>query len=125
MTVPPPDQPDAPLPVTLIPGSKLEPVRHRLPDRRSHTLMDFEHGGIRYTAGVGHFETGEPAEIFLNAAKHGTAAAVNAQDAAIAASLLLQHGCSLETLRNALTRNGDGSPSGPLARALDLLEAGQ
>jgi hypothetical protein len=43
-------------------------------------------------------------------------------DAAIAASPLLQHGCELETLRRALTRNGDGSASGPLAHVLDLLQ---
>ena len=45
----------------------------------------------------------------------------NSNDAATAASLLLQHGCPIDTLRQALTRNGDGSGSGPLARALDLL----
>jgi hypothetical protein len=45
---------------------------------------------------------------------------VNARDAAVAASLLLQHGCCVHTLRKALTRNSDGSASGPLARALDL-----
>jgi ribonucleoside-diphosphate reductase alpha chain len=46
---------------------------------------------------------------------------VNARDAAVAASLLLQHGCPVDTLRRALTRNSDGSASGPLAHALDLL----
>ena len=46
---------------------------------------------------------------------------LNARAAAVAASLLLQHGCSVDTLRQALTRNGDGSGSGPLARALDLI----
>src|SRR5262245_47368945 len=61
------------------------------------------------------------AEIFLNTRKHGTAVDVNARDSAVAASLLLQHGCPIETLRRALTRNADGSASGPLARALDLL----
>ena len=67
------------------------------------------------------FENGDLAEIFLNTCKHGTAVDVNARDAAIAASLLLQHGCHVDTLRKALTRNSDGSASGPLARALDLL----
>ena len=38
-----------------------------------------------------------------------------------AASLLLQHGCHVDTLRRALTRNSDDSASGPLARALDLM----
>ena len=95
--------------------------RRRLPDRRGHELLNFEHGGIRYTAGAGRFDNGGLAEIFLTAAKHGTAVDVNARDAAVAASLLLQHGCPVDTLRKALTRNGDGSASGPLAHALDLL----
>jgi ribonucleoside-diphosphate reductase alpha chain len=95
--------------------------RHRLPNRRGHELLSFEHGGIHYTAGIGRFEDGRLAEIFLSAAKHGTAVDTNARDAAVAASLLLQHGCSAETLSRALTRNADGSAGGPLARALDLL----
>ena len=97
--------------------------RRRLPNRRGHELVDFEHGGIRYTAGIGRFEDGELAEIFLNTAKHGTAIDTNARDAAVAASLLLQYECPLHTLQRTLTRNGDGSASGPLARALDLLAA--
>jgi hypothetical protein len=96
-------------------------TRQRLPNRREHELLTFEHDGIRYTAGVGRFEDGNVAEIFLNAAKQGTTADVNARDAAVAVSLLLQHGCPVDTLRQALTRNGDGSGSGPLAHALDLL----
>jgi ribonucleoside-diphosphate reductase alpha chain len=95
--------------------------RQRLPNRRGHELVDFEHGGIRYTAGAGRFADGGLAEIFLTTAKRGTAVDVNARDAAVAASLLLQHGCPMDTLRRALTRNSDGSASGPLARALDLL----
>ena len=96
-------------------------TRQRLPNRRAHELLSFEHGGIRYTAGVGRFKNGDLAEIFLNTRKHGTAVDVNARDAAVAASLLLQHGCHVDTLRKALTRNSDGSASGPLARALALL----
>jgi hypothetical protein len=95
--------------------------RERLPNRREHELLDFEHGGISYTAGIGRFEDGRLAEIFLNTKKHGTAVDVNARDAAVAASLLFQHGCPIETLRRALTSNADGSASGPLARALNLL----
>ena len=95
--------------------------RQRLPNRREHELLTFEHDGIRYTAGVGRFADGGLAEIFLSTAKHGSALDVIARDAAVAASLLLQHSCSVDTLRQALTRNGDGSGFGPLARALDLL----
>src|SRR5262249_31072785 len=96
-------------------------TRQRLPNRREHELLTYEHEGIRYTAGIGRFADGGLAEIFLNAAKHGTAVDVNACDAAVAASLLLQHGCQLDTLRRALIRNSDGSPSGPLVHALELL----
>jgi hypothetical protein len=98
------------------------PQRRRLPNRH-HLVLELEHGGFAYTAGVGFFDhaSRQPAEIFLTTAKHGTVLDTNARDAAIAASLLLQHGCPVETLRRALTRNSDGTASGPLAHALDLL----
>ena len=32
--------------------------RKRLPNRRAHELLDFEHTGISYTAGIGRFEDG-------------------------------------------------------------------
>jgi hypothetical protein len=95
-------------------------ARQRLPNRRGHELLSFEHGGIHYAAGVGRFENGAIAELFLNTTKCGTAVDTNARDAAVAASLLLQHGCPVDVLQRALTRNADGSASGPLARALDL-----
>jgi hypothetical protein len=44
-----------------------------------------------------------------------------ARDAAILTSICLQHGASVETIRHALTRNSDGSASGPLGVVLDLL----
>jgi ribonucleoside-diphosphate reductase alpha chain len=100
-------------------------MRERLPERRQHELFEIDHAGIRYVVGVGRFRNGDLAEIFLNAPKTGTAAAVNAQDAAIAASLLFQHGCPVETLRRALTRNPDGSAAGPLGAVLDLLNGAQ
>ena len=100
-----------------------EPSRQRPPNRRGHELLTFEHSGIKYTAGVGRYADGQLAEIFLNGGKLGAHADTAARDAAIAASLLLQHGCPAETLSRALTRNADGSASGPLARALDLLDA--
>jgi hypothetical protein len=98
-------------------------MRAKLPDRRLHELFEIDHERIHYIVGLGRFQNGEVAEIFLNTSKTGTAAAVNAQDAAIAASLLFQHGCPTETLRRALTRNPDGSAAGPLGAVLDLLSS--
>jgi hypothetical protein len=99
-------------------------LRRRLPQRRSHELLDFEHAGHCYTAGVGFFDTGELAEIFINVpGRSGSALEAMARDAAILTSICLQHGASIETIRHALTRNSDGSAGGPLGAALDLLTA--
>jgi hypothetical protein len=95
--------------------------RGRLPNRRAHELIDFTHGGFRFTAGLGRHADGTLAEVFLNADKVGTAIETTARDAAILASMALQHGATLDELRKALTRNSDGSASGALGELLDLL----
>jgi hypothetical protein len=95
--------------------------RKRLPNRRGHEVIEFTHNGFGYTAGIGHFDDGKLAEVFLNADKVGTAIETQARDAAITASLFFQSGGSPETLRRALTRNADGSASGALGKLLDLL----
>jgi len=94
--------------------------RQRLPNRRPHWLYRFESGGQVYTGGIGRFDDDRIAEIFINGAKVGSAAEANAQDAAIVASLALQHGCPLETIRHALVRTGGSA--GPLAALLDEVE---
>jgi ribonucleoside-diphosphate reductase alpha chain len=97
--------------------------RRRLPNRRAAELIDFEHGGMRYTAGVSRFPDGRVAEVFLHTAKAGSDAADIARDAAVTASLALQHGVYVATLRKALTRGSDGKAAGPIGALLDLLEA--
>jgi hypothetical protein len=99
--------------------------RRRVLNRREHELISFEHAGIRYTVGCSRFGDGTLAEIFLNPDKLGTSLDTNARDAAISASLLLQHGCAAATLQRALTRNGNGTPGGALAQALDILAGPQ
>jgi hypothetical protein len=97
-------------------------VRNRLPNRREHTALTFETAdGFSFTAGLGYFDDGRLAEIFLNADKVGTAIETNARDSAVVASLALQHGVSPETIRRALSRNENGAASGPLGTLLDLL----
>ncbi|MDI3563932.1 hypothetical protein [Bradyrhizobium sp. Arg816] len=90
--------------------------RTRLKDRRAHWLFRFECDGQSYTGGIGRFEDGRIAEVFINGTKVGTAAETNAQDAAIVASLALQHGCPIETIQHALARSG--ASAGPLATLL-------
>jgi hypothetical protein len=98
--------------------------RERLPNRRAHTLLNIEASGFRYVAGVGHYDDGRLAEIFLNAEKGGTAIGDAARDSAVVASLALQHGVDPDRLRHALMRNGSGEPSGPLGVLLDSLSYG-
>jgi hypothetical protein len=90
---------------------KMTPLRQRLTDRRPHWLYRFECDGKSYTGGIGRFEDGRIAEIFINGSKVGTATEANAQDAAIVASLALQHGCPVDTIRRAPARTG--RPGGP------------
>jgi ribonucleoside-diphosphate reductase alpha chain len=97
------------------------PRRDRLPNRRAHESFTFTHAGIRYTAGICRFDDGRLGEIFLNGSKTGTDADTSARDAAIVASIALQSGVASDTIRHALTRNRDGSASGPLGVALDKL----
>ena len=95
-------------------------TRERLHNRRPHWLYRFESGGQMYTGGIGRFDDGRIDEIFINGAKVGSAAEANAQDAAIVASLALQHGCPIETIRHALVRSGGAT--GPLATLLNEVE---
>jgi ribonucleoside-diphosphate reductase alpha chain len=46
-----------------------------------------------------------------------------ARDSAVLLSLALQHGTPLSTIAHALTRNADGSPSGPIGTLVDLIGA--
>jgi hypothetical protein len=87
-------------------------ARRRLPHRRVHELIDFEHEGRRYTAGIGRFEDGRVDEIFVNVSgRAGGMAKALARDTAVAASLCLQFGCE----------NSQGRASGPVGELLDLL----
>ena len=94
-------------------------ARRRLPNRRSSETFDIEAMGLRFTTTISRFPDGEIGEIFLRNHKCDSGAGILANDAAIAASLALQHGCPVETLRRALSRDARGNASGPLGAALD------
>jgi hypothetical protein len=95
-------------------------ARERLANRRNHWLYRFQSGDQHFAGGIGRFPDGRIAEVFINGSKVGTAAESNAQDAAIVASLALQHGCPIETIRHALTRTGGAG--GPLTTLLTEVE---
>lgn len=99
--------------------------RTKLPERREHDVVSFDHDGIVYTAGFARFGDGRLAELFLNAGKTGTSLDAMTRDAAILLSLAAQHGVDIEVIRCALTRNEDGRASGPVGALLDMMATGE
>ena len=98
-------------------------VRSTLPQRRYSETFKFRFGGQNsaYHITVGYFDDGTMGEVFLATNKIGSAAEAIARDIAILMSLALQHGCAMETMRDALTREADGSPSTVAGATADLL----
>ena len=99
--------------------------RQPLPNRRPCELYSFLHGEpgreIEFNGSVGRFDDGRLSEVFLDVTnKASSGLASTCRDAAVLASLALQHGCPAITLRAALTEAEDGSAAGPLGKLLDL-----
>jgi hypothetical protein len=82
--------------------------RERLPKRRASETFDFQVEGLHYCATISRFADGRVGEIFIDNHKVGSQSHGNATDAAVAASLALQHGGSLDMLRAALLRDVRG-----------------
>ena len=96
--------------------------RKALPNRRAHELRDMQFRGRAYVVGVGRFDDGSIAEVFIDASKQATDAADDARDAALVLSLAAQHGCPMETIRRAATRDASWAPAGVVGAVLDMLE---
>jgi ribonucleoside-diphosphate reductase alpha chain len=93
-------------------------TRQRLPNRRSHQITVVEHNGFKLIVGIGRYDDGQLAELFVDTHKTGTAIDTLLKDSAVLLSLALQHGASTDTVRRALSRTG------PLAAVLDHLGDG-
>jgi len=90
-------------------------TRECLPNRRGSESFQFEHAGFVYTATVSCFSDGRLAEIFLDYKRPNSQLAEHATDAAILASLLLEHGVTAASIRHSI--------SGPLSTALALAKS--
>lgn len=102
--------------------------RLRLANRRALETFAIEHESQRYKVGLGREVVcierslvGPVIEVFLNAQQVNSQLDVLASDGAILMSMLLQHGCAIETIHHALKRNSDGTPASPLGRAAALI----
>jgi hypothetical protein len=99
--------------------------RVRLHNRRASENFSLEHYGMNYTATVSRFPDGSVAEIFLSNGKTGSHADAAARDSAVVASIALQCGATVATIRAALLRDRHGAPASPLGAALDFLMESQ
>jgi len=117
----PPPRPPADVTIAPYPPHR---ARRDLPSRRPCETFPIEADGIRYFATVGYYDDArtDPGEIFLNSrSKLGSATDTAASDSAIVASIAMQYGVPLAILRDAVKRNDDGRPHGPLGAILDIL----
>jgi hypothetical protein len=100
-------------------------ARTRLPNRRASVSFDIAIAGLRYKVTTSFFPgSNRLAEVFISNHKAGNASDVAARDGGVLVSLCLQHGCSVETIARALSRNSDGSASGVIGAVLDKIIAG-
>jgi hypothetical protein len=97
-------------------------ARRRLPNKRRAETVAFDRDGSRYRMTVGYFPEGDVGEIFLNADRADSLLDVMMSDAAILASLALQHGVSLAEIVHALKRDSRGGAASPIGAALELVE---
>lgn len=92
-----------------------------LPNRRLCRRYKFYHQNFRYFGTIGiNPDSLQPCEVFLQAAKSGTDVEAVARDAAVLASIALQHGATIPELRSAMTQLEGGVPAGPVAKLFDL-----
>jgi hypothetical protein len=92
-------------------------TREYLPNRRGSLSFKFEHAGFSYTATVSKFSDGRIGEIFIDHERPNSQLQEHASDAAVLASLLLQHNVSVAAIRHSI--------SGPLSTALALAESSE
>lgn len=96
-------------------------TREILPARRPNETQEFERDGIRIKMTVGYKADGSVGEVFLNADRYDSLLDVLMSDAAIIASLAMQHGVPLFKIAHALKRDKFGIASSPIGAAIDRI----
>jgi hypothetical protein len=87
--------------------------RDVLPTRRFSETFSLAFAGEKYDVTAGFYPDQRVGEVFINRVRDRSAARLGNQldgvcrDGAILLSLALQHGVSIDTIRHAITREGD------------------
>ena len=97
--------------------------RRALPMRRHAETFEIDFGGLNksHTVTVGYYDDGSPGEVFINGGKSGEQVEAIARDGAVLLSIALQHGASLDTIKRALTRDGQDAPQSIVGAVVDRL----
>lgn len=95
--------------------------RERLPNRRGAETISYYCRGQKIDATLGFFPDGRLGEAFIRSGKAGTDLSISMIEVAVAVSMALQHGCDIDTLREAMPRTEDGKAEGAVGQLLDML----
>lgn len=98
-------------------------TREPLPDRRCSESWDMNCDGSHYSVQVSYYEDGRLGEVFVHSRKVGSQAEINARDAAILLSMVLQHGAEPDKIMDALTHDASGRPEGVIGQVLERVLA--
>ena len=85
--------------------------RERLPNRRWSETFGIRMWGNMFHVTIGYQPDGRPGEVFIAGSKSGVQLDSVCRDGAVLLSLAMQYGVPLDVIRDALTKDGDGSPS--------------
>ena len=97
--------------------------RQALPMKRGCETFEIEFGGLSkcHTVTVGYYPDGRPGEVFINGGKSGELVEAIARDGAVLVSMCLQYGVPLDTIKHALTRDGQDQPQSIIGVVVDRL----
>jgi hypothetical protein len=96
-------------------------MREVLPQRRANETFGLRFWNQDWLVTVGFYADARPGEVFIAGRKASSDLEWTARDGAILLSLAIQHGVPLDTIKAALTRNPDGSPSTLIGAVADRL----
>lgn len=95
--------------------------RQRLPERRYCETFKIHMWGDTFHITLGHHRDGRVGEVFIAGSKSGVQLDAVCRDGAVLLSLAMQYGVPLDVIREALTRDHDGSPSTIVGAIVDRL----
>lgn len=79
-------------------------MRNQLPSRRGSLHFEFHFEQMKFHVSVSPDGAGDVREVFVDPSKQGSTIAAIMRDAAVAISIALQHGASVDEIREAMTR---------------------